>query len=146
MKNTKLSYLAGIIDGEGTVYIVPSSQKAWNRKEYRIRLQVGNTNKELLDWLKENFGGSVYSVKRKSHQNPRWKDKYEWFLGLSGKSGKLIKGIVPFAIIKKKHLELALKFIATFSHKKGTRLPDDIYNLREVYRLELKVLNKRGRQ
>lgn len=46
---TVFAYMAGIIDGEGTI----------NRKGRSVTVTVGSITKELIDWLVAKFGGSV---------------------------------------------------------------------------------------
>ena len=71
-----LIYLAGIVDGEGCIYL---QTQTINRVRYRtFRLSVTNTNLELIEWLGDNFGGYVYIKKLR---NPSYKKCYDWRIG-----------------------------------------------------------------
>jgi len=64
----KLAYMAGIIDGEGSVMLSHSS----NPKYRAPIVSVSSTSYEILDWIKTNFGGHIcshktYNEKHKSH-------------------------------------------------------------------------------
>ena len=61
-ENEKLAYLAGIIDGEGTIVIAKGKiRKGRINHPYSLRLVVMNTDIRLIEWLKENFGGSIHT-------------------------------------------------------------------------------------
>ena len=139
MDKTKLSYFAGILDGEGCVTI-SYHQK---RNTHRMRLLVVNTNKDVIDWLSNNFGGHVYEIKRHSQRNPKWKKRFEWHFVPSREYQWVLKGILPFLIIKKRQVEIALAFMATIGKSKY-RLSPEQFNLRESLHQELKKLNSRG--
>ena len=76
MKKTDLAYVAGIIDGEGTIGLYLFPQKT-SKLCYVLRVQVGNTNEWLCQWLAFAFGGftrldSDGSLKGKNHK-PTWR-------------------------------------------------------------------------
>ena len=59
-RREKLIYLAGIIDGEGSIGIEHLSPCKNRKKSYYVcRLCVINTDEKLIIWIKDNFGGSV---------------------------------------------------------------------------------------
>ena len=53
MKKTDLAYIAGIIDGEGTISL------SLNKRSYRIMVTVTNTNEWLIQRLKFMLGGNA---------------------------------------------------------------------------------------
>ena len=139
MKNIQIAYLAGIIDGEGTVNITYVAK----RDSYRLRIQVVNTDKRLIDWLHENFHSHIYEVKRHSLQNPKWRKRYEWFLFPKRDTLPLLKSLIPFLICKKEQMKIAVSFIET-TGKMGKRLSRDVYKARKEYKERLNALNMRG--
>ena len=54
MEETVKAYMAGIVDGEGSISISRQS----NSKSYICQLAIVNTNRELIEWVCDNFGGS----------------------------------------------------------------------------------------
>lgn len=65
-----LIYAAGLIDGEGSILLTRGSR---NDKFRHPCVSVSNTSKELIDFLKENFGGTVSKHKTyKAHHKPSW--------------------------------------------------------------------------
>lgn len=133
---TKLAYLAGIIDGEGTI----NCQYFKARKEYRLRLYVVNTDKKLIDWLHNNFGGYVYLAKRHKLNHPNWKDKYEWIYVPSKDDKDLIKSLIPYLVIKKEQMVLFHKFLKT-KNKSGQRLSENQKLIRIECYTEIRRLN-----
>jgi hypothetical protein len=118
-----LAYLAGIIDGEGTIGLY------WHkaRDSYRVKIYVVNTCKNLIDWLGSVFGGYVYE--RKHNQ---WKTRYEWHLGED--SMDLLESLIPYLKVKKGQANVILEFRKKFKDKEK----------RPEYYLRMKELNKRN--
>ena len=91
-KETDLTYLAGLIDGEGCFSIVKS------RTAFVPRILIVNTNKQLMVWLKRMFGGDVSCTVVKNH--PKWKPRYQWRLA-NRKALDLAYAICDKLIIKR---------------------------------------------
>ncbi len=101
----KIAYLAGIIDGEGCILI----HRSINDKGYigyTLEVGVRNTDGRLIDWLKNNYGGTV---KVSSRGNSKHKTCYDWRL-FNQKAISLLLLILPYLIVKKEQIEVALKF------------------------------------
>lgn len=112
----KFAYLAGIIDGEGSMHI-RTLRKNNNRKyQFLPDIVVCNTDKKIIDWLYNNFGGRKSVV---SSTNNKWKNRYYWFSN-STNVKKIIKYIDKYIIIKKNHLKQFKKFyrLPRYSHLK----------------------------
>jgi len=107
----KLSYLAGIVDGEGSIIINKDKARRGrtskqNRGEsHALLISMGNTNSEVVRWIEERFGGGTYRQRR---NRPR-RDVYFWRVwGIE--AYKLLKKIRPFLVIKRKQAELGITF------------------------------------
>jgi len=58
-----LSHLSGLVDAEGCITVREDRKKKINgeyRYHYTPIIYIGNSNKELLMWVKEWFGGRIY--------------------------------------------------------------------------------------
>ncbi len=133
----QLAYLAGIIDGEGSVYIQRSMDKGtWT---YWPRFQVTNTNRKLMEWIHETFGGLIYDKPRKQH-NPTWKMQIEWYTKISSMD-ILIPLILPYLINKKPHVEIMMEFRKTFIKKANKKLSPEVQTFREECMLKIRHLN-----
>ena len=134
---TQLAYLAGIIDGEGTFYIGTTN----NGRKFNSRIYVVNTNEELIQWLKNIFGGLIY--KRISTSNPQWKTRYEWVLDKSA-IDTICHLLIPYLIIKKKHAEIMIDFRNSFTKGKRAPISEYILAFRKSCHEQIKILNHRG--
>jgi hypothetical protein len=138
----KLAYLAGIIDGEGSLMLW-MNKKTKVRGQFNLRVNVSTTDKILMDWLFENFGGTIYEMnapsrKAKSH----WKQQWIWQVNRP-QILQLLKEIYPFLIIKKERCEIAIKFRETFL-KRERSLSKETFDLRFNLYEQMKHLNTRG--
>lgn len=66
-----LSYLAGLIDGEGSVGF--HSRGAGKTKRFVIKINM--TDESVIDWLRSTFGGYKHLRPR---VRPNWKDQWLW--------------------------------------------------------------------
>lgn len=106
---TELSYIAGIIDGEGTI-----DRQIGNRPE-AWRISVGNTDKNLIDWLHAKVPYSRVTVnKRRFH----WKQSWRWALLSNIKVYRLLQLASPYMIVKKDKADEAIRDL----HVKWLRL------------------------
>jgi len=138
-EKTKLAYLAGIVDGEGCISLRRHTQKN-RRPTWDIRIYVVSTDKVLIDWLKENFGGLTYF--RNSKKNPHWKTKHEWIISKKQLT-PVLHAILPYLVIKKEHCELAIKFRDTYTGKRHWRIPEELSIIRHQCFESIKKLNHR---
>lgn len=135
--STNLSYLAGIVDGEGCI----SLEKRENNN-YRIVISVANTDGRLIDWIFENFGGRIKIHNRGEIHKKSWK----WII-TGQKAISLIKDIIPFLIVKKNQAELILlldgKYINYGRGKQELRgVPTEIMEERSNLYIKLRDLKK----
>ena len=100
MSSETIAYLAGIIDGEGYIDL------RFVNGTLMARLEVSNTNEDLIDWLVEHFGGSSYSYAGRS---PRHKVAYRWVL--QGKAVRdLLIAVLPYLVVKVEQAEIVIEF------------------------------------
>ena len=146
-----IAYLAGIIDGEGSIYIGNySCNKTTGARYFQTNIQVTNTDKPLIDWLFEKFGGRVNTRTPGQIAKNSRKQPYVWTI-----SGDLLTHIceliLPFLICKKRQCEIMLKMRATFSSehqpKKGQHgiqpLDKELLDTRQAFMDEMRALHVR---
>lgn len=136
---TVLAYLAGLIDADGDISIgLNRRMERLKHPSYNLRVQLTNTDLELMDWLVETLGGAVHSADR----HERRKTIYMW--KIHGQNAEdLLQAIEPFMRIKRKRAEVALRFRSLGSPWKASD-KEILANEREKLRQELSVLNRRG--
>ncbi len=93
-------YIAGFIDGEGSIIVKPP----------RVRIYISNTNREILEKIKVFLeGGSVFEAKRTIKGN--WKKQYGWTICSHQDVLRILKNLRNKLIIKRKVCEEAISYI-----------------------------------
>lgn len=69
MTELERGYLAGIIDGEGSITLTKDKQF-----RYPV-LEVSSTTYQIVEYLKVHFGGVI---SKKNERNSKWKQAYIW--------------------------------------------------------------------
>ena len=148
---TQIAYLAGIIDGEGSIYIGNfSCNPKTGSPYYQTNMEVTNTDKALIDWLLENIGGRFNHYTEKQTPKNSRKAVYRWIV-----SGDLLTHLchllLPYLIIKKRQCEIMIKMRKTYEvtgmqkGKQGIQsLPEEILIERKMYFDEMRSLHCRN--
>lgn len=131
---TDKAWLAGFIDGEGTITLFKCRGK-W----LSPAIEIENTCKEALIWTKEllGYGSDIRIHERKKSQDR----KIVWYYNVFGVDnvGNILKVILPYLKVKKKQAELLKLYCDEHIPYGGTTgIEWEIY-------YDLKELNKKGR-
>ncbi len=139
---TDLAYAAGIIDGEGCIYIDRYKDKRRNEEKnmnYVLRVKVAMTDLIAPAWLLK-FGGSVRTY---NYKTPKFKPIHIWTIN-SDKAIDFLSLIFPFIKIKKAQIETAIDFQKTKSGyccRKSSSL--NVIQFREQLAVKMRQLNQR---
>ncbi len=107
--NERLAYLAGILDGEGSLYISKSKDK-----RYTAGIKISMNDKESLELFQKTFGGNIIRGTKKidkvtgKHYAPAWVLQYRGQNDILN----IIKSLYPFLQIKQPQAEILWQFIA----------------------------------
>ena len=141
MADLSLQYIAGIVDGEGTIDINrrrPSHCNRLKSEEYCLRVGVVNTYLPLMHLLKAQFGGSL------SSRQPQLNHKvcYSWAL-VSKQAETFLSLVAPYLVVKRAQAELGLEFRRSRTNTASTKLGTSIgeTTLRESFYLAMRKLN-----
>ena len=103
MTELELAYLAGIIDGEGSIMLLRS-----HKSEYPSPcISISSTDIELLEWVKEKVGSGKIN-RKKNYNIKKHKTSYTYSIYYDIAIDVMNK-IEPFLVIKQK--KLRAKFI-----------------------------------
>lgn len=138
--NEQLAYFAGIIDGEGTIYIQQRNRP--DAIDYFPRFQIVNTDHNLMDWIQKTFGGLLYTKNRSKH-NKKWRTQYEWYTTRKI-IDVLLPLVIPYLIVKKPQAEIMLIFRQTFKKRINLKVSHEVQSIRDECRHKMQALNKRG--
>jgi hypothetical protein len=132
--DTELAYIAGFIDGEGSIHINKRKHQVKNYNSYigySAYLDIGNTYKPIMEWLNiiTKNTSKIFEKKPKGNR----KTAYAIRLSMSN-SQKLIEKILPFLKVKREQALIFLEFCKYSKDKEK----------REVCFQAMKKKNKRG--
>jgi len=133
MRDTDLAYMAGIVDGEGSINLIKASSRHRHPAgEIYAQLGVTNTNEWVIRWFQYTFGGSINKDKKGCY---RWNVTHR-------KAAKILRVLLPYLRIKKPQAELAILFqsrkISSKHMSAGARV------IEEADRIRIKHLNTIG--
>lgn len=134
MEEVEKAYVAGIVDGEGTVTLM----KHHRNETPTPNVSVANNNLELLKWLKSIYGGTITNKKKRL---PHHNDSYAWYVR-QDRAIRFLNEIKQYLIIKKQHAELITSTYKLVTHRAGKYTPE---MLAKKYALVAKIrkLNQR---
>jgi len=149
MNKKDIIWLAGFFDGEGCINITKF------RQYICPRIMVSNTNKKVLEFIQENYGGDIRENSTNKKNHPNWKSGYTYRLQHT-KAVKFIKDIFPYLKVKKEQAKLLLQFYnksylvtikqPTLNAKYRTirKLTQKALDRRSLIKRHIMILNKRG--
>ena len=110
--DTDCAYAAGFVDGEGSIAVWRESRPKNNSGyRYRAAVEVSNTDVEIIQWFKENFGGHICQTNRKNVVNKKHKPLYRWICKTS-EVGEFLDKILPYLQVKQKQAEVVQQYLA----------------------------------
>lgn len=142
---SKLAYLAGVIDSDGCITINKFvDPKAPHRApRYVLNIIVVNTSVRLMNWLADNFGGTFKERKLVSN---RHKTTYHWQF-TNSKAAHLLALVKPYLVEKFDRADNAIEFIQggdRVNPRGSTPLSAEEMARRETHYLVGRMLNQSG--
>jgi len=148
----QMAYLAGIIDGEGSIYIGNfSSNPKTGSKYYQTNIEVTNSDKSLMDWISEVFGGRITTYAASQMPKNARRTYYRW-IATGERVTHLVEILLPYLIAKKNQAEIMIKMRATYKPNYGVEkgvqgiavLEKDLLDLRQSYFEQIRALHCRN--
>ena len=130
------AYIAGIIDGEGTIALARVHPQEMPSPE----LSISNTNLEVLKWIQKRTGGRI---QKKKAMKANHRDAYVLRLRRSH-ALRVLKIVIPFLLIKKQQAELLISHYLKLTPRNG-RYSSEILKKKLLLVEHMKKLNKRSR-
>lgn len=130
----QLSYLAGIIDGEGHIGVHQTNRKG-DPAAFSPTVDITSTSKELLEYIQLLVGGRLHNLAK---ETDKWKASFylEWS-GLD--SVNLCKALYPYLFLKRPQASILITFVVGKS-----RYTEEDRLAQAVAFIQLKNLNKKG--
>ncbi|MDT8858703.1 LAGLIDADG family homing endonuclease [Alkalihalobacillus sp. MEB130] len=127
LSRTEAAYLAGIIDGEGTITLTKI-----NRSENRRPvISIASTDKELLIYIQQLTGGYISS--KKNYHPSFHKNSFSLIIKNKEDIFYLLKSIIPYLRIpqKIKRANLILHKYNIVTRRNGKYTPDALISKRQ---------------
>ena len=146
--DTKLAWIAGFIDGEGTITIKRAKRGKYGKLYHLPYISCTQVNKErnfiALKVLQKTLGGSLSKYVQRPMDGDRI-DTITWNV-TSRKAKECAERLLPYLIIKKQQAQLLIKFTTLFVRKdKKTWLTDEEIEKREKFFYKMRTLNVKGK-
>lgn len=135
------AYIAGIIDGEGWVGIhkLGANGGASRRTgQYRMCVEVGNTNEAIIRFLHHHLRGSVTFHPAKKAGKAHWKWRCSSYIAMF-----VLDAILPYLIIKKRQAILCRRF-QRYTQSPSRIVTEKALLVHQRFHHALRDLNKRG--
>ncbi len=133
LHETEKAYIAGFVDGEGCIF---ATQYGRNGR-YRIGMTLAQCDQEIILYLKECCGGSIYENKRKVNR------KIAWTWQISNKmAGDFLRDILPYLKVKKQQAILAIELQSMKGQNSNKRTTNSQFNRETEIYTELKLIHK----
>jgi hypothetical protein len=132
------AYMAGLIDGEGSVYMVQTT-----RTSFTIHVAVTNTHMGVIEWCRTTFGGSLGKVIRKGKQREHHAPGYQWACHCRYALACL-RACVPYMKIKREQALLAIDFMDSMrerGYQHGHPVPAEEVERRQAIKAQMSKLN-----
>ena len=134
MKLAERAYVAGIIDGEGTITLV----KKHGNNLHSPEITVANTSLELLLWLQQRIGGLIKKKVRKMAQH---RQAYTWVIR-DNRVLSLLQEIGSLLLIKRRHAELLMQRYKACTPRNG-KYTSELLEKKQELVAEIRKLNSR---
>ena len=142
MQITK-QYIAGLIDGEGYLGILPSRAKGLKNTSYEPVIKIGMTGNEVLpifNSLINTYGGHIDTRGKKTKGN---RIAYTYILKSKVKVLNLLKDIQPYLIVKLQQSEILISFCKLpYNHPNHLIFDSGIIAIRDKMYYDLKLLKQ----
>lgn len=140
---TERAYLAGLIDGEGSIRIQrrgAAGGKTFRPGQYTAMVEMVNTDEQMIRWVQERWGGAVSHTPANPAANR--KAKWQWRV-VADKVLPVLDDIFEFLRTKRQQAKLCRRF-QRYAQVAGRRRDEKVEALHATFHESLRVLNKRG--
>jgi hypothetical protein len=114
MEPTTIAYIAGFLDGDGSIFF-----QIVSRPSYKLKFQIRGSiafyqdtrNKEILEWLKETFEAGYIRHRKTGISDYTIVEPKEVY--------KILKLLQPYVKLKKKQVEIGLEILDKLENMKS---------------------------
>jgi DNA-binding CsgD family transcriptional regulator len=107
-------YIAGLLDGEGTVTINETKVRMGKKRERYLSLRplikIANTDREVLEWVARQVGGFRFATRNGRESKHGKRLVYDIVLKKQKDILVFLEMLLPYLIIKRRQAELVVEF------------------------------------
>ena len=133
LSDLELSYLAGLIDGEGCITITNTGLS------FGPNLAISMTHAGVMYWVAERLCLRVWRPSI-AHPKPHYRPQYKVQV-VGVRCGLLCQRLLPYLIVKREQAQIAMDFAATLD--KGRHPTAETLARRKQWRIQIQALNQR---
>lgn len=115
-----LSYLAGVVDSDGSIFITKRTGTKQDRNInylYYVVISISQVSKEALELFSKSFGGTLTEYQPSKHTTFRSRQvQYRWTVS-SQRAKICLFALQPYIRIKKYQVKISLKLLETMPSK-----------------------------
>lgn len=134
----KYAYMAGIIDGEGSLTIITHDSNRRTRPNFTPRIAVGMIEKEIIEMLRNEFGGALHIDKDCSRNFPF----YKWTINTGRAVNLCLNKIQKYLIVKKRQAGVLRKLCDRKHLEHKGRMSDEELRIRKELKEEVNKINR----
>lgn len=101
------AYLAGLIDGEGSIYIAKTKRWRKGTMGYQLRMSIAMTHKPTISWVKKVLDGGFMKTEYQKNQNHL--TLYRWLI-CDDRAVEVLKLVRPYLITKQRNAQIGIEF------------------------------------
>lgn len=139
MEEEIMSYLAGLMDGDGS-FNLGKLNNASKSPLYFPVVQFGFQKKDIVEIFKDKFGGYIHYVNPKKDQRYKF-DFYHWSMRSVKNVKPFIERLGKYLILKKARAEFLLEFCNKFEFTRGYELSKEKLFERESAYIKFRQMN-----
>lgn len=112
LTQTEVAYLAGILDGEGSISILKMRMKRKSATywHYALQIRIASTHLPLIEWICDLVGGRIYEQTYVTRVQGNRKRAQHWHIGGRADVAAFLRLVRPYLIVKAEQADLALEF------------------------------------
>jgi hypothetical protein len=133
----KNPYLAGIFDGEGTIF-ASTTKTGGRRVASQVFVSMSITHLPTLAMFQQTFGGQLYEVKKIPGRKTRW----NWNLNVRKLQIAFMQAVQPYLREKLAQLDAALAYLLAREDRPEKKMPLDLVQWGQRLRDELREAKK----
>ena len=108
-KHIENAYLAGIIDGEGSIFITRINNKKSGNVWYRLQIGCAMTEPDAIEMLRKTFTPNTKQFIYRGGRKKGYKPVYQW-LTTGSTTVRILKELLPYLTVKKNQAKLGIEF------------------------------------